>query len=131
MLAIDTSRAPITSANFLTYVDGHLYDGHDSIVATRADNYRVALPNRPLLEIIQAVSIRRRGRPEGLHYFLPSPSCPSLPAFPFLPFLPFLRYLPPAVVDFSSAVFAGFGGRGRFIDRLTPFQNGSTLRSTS
>jgi peptidyl-prolyl cis-trans isomerase A (cyclophilin A) len=54
ILAIDTSRAPITSTNFLTYVDGHLYDGGRFHRATRVDNYTVALPNRPLLECIQA-----------------------------------------------------------------------------
>src|SRR5688572_6380036 len=37
----------------------------------------------------------------------------------------------PEVVDFSSSLLTGLGGRGRFIDRLTPFQNVSTLRSTS
>ena len=35
------------------------------------------------------------------------------------------------VVFLSSSVFGGFGGRGRFIVRLTPFQNGSTFRSIS
>ena len=53
-LAIDTKNAPITSANFLTYVDGGLYDGGRVHRATRADNYKPNLPNRPLLEIIQA-----------------------------------------------------------------------------
>ena len=51
---------------------------------------------------------------------------------PILPILPFLPYLPSSVVGLLLvASFAGFGGRGRFIDRLTPFQNGSTLRSIS
>ena len=35
------------------------------------------------------------------------------------------------VVFLSSSVFGGFGGRGRFIVRLTPFQKGSTFRSIS
>jgi peptidyl-prolyl cis-trans isomerase A (cyclophilin A) len=53
-LAIDTKNAPITSANFLKYVDGGFYDGGRVHRATRADNYKPNLPNRPLLEIIQA-----------------------------------------------------------------------------
>jgi peptidyl-prolyl cis-trans isomerase A (cyclophilin A) len=53
-LAIDTKNAPITSANFLKYVDGGFYDGGRIHRATRADNYTPNLPNRPLLEIIQA-----------------------------------------------------------------------------
>jgi peptidyl-prolyl cis-trans isomerase A (cyclophilin A) len=53
-LAIDTKRAPLTSANFLTYVDGGFYNGGRFHRATRAENYTPAPPNRPLLEIIQA-----------------------------------------------------------------------------
>ncbi len=53
-LAIDTKNAPITAANFLKYVDGGFYDGGRVHRATRADNYKPNLPNRPLLEIIQA-----------------------------------------------------------------------------
>jgi peptidyl-prolyl cis-trans isomerase A (cyclophilin A) len=53
-LAIDTTRAPITAANFLKYVDGGFYDGGRFHRATREDNYKPNLPNRPLLEIIQA-----------------------------------------------------------------------------
>jgi peptidyl-prolyl cis-trans isomerase A (cyclophilin A) len=53
-LAIDTARAPITAATFLKYVDGKFYDGGRFHRATRADNYQPNLPNRPLLEIIQA-----------------------------------------------------------------------------
>lgn len=52
-IAVDTTRAPITSTNFLKYVDGRLYDGGRFHRATRADNYTPAPPNRPLLEIIQ------------------------------------------------------------------------------
>ena len=52
-VAVDTKRAPITSANFLKYVDAGLYDGGRFHRATRADNYTPAPPNRPLLEIIQ------------------------------------------------------------------------------
>jgi peptidyl-prolyl cis-trans isomerase A (cyclophilin A) len=53
-LAIDTARAPITAANFLKYVDGGFYDGGRVHRATRPDNYKPNLPNRPPLEIIQA-----------------------------------------------------------------------------
>ena len=52
-LAVDTTRAPVTAANFLKYVDAGLYDGGRFHRATRADNYTPSLPNRPLLEIIQ------------------------------------------------------------------------------
>ena len=53
-LAIDVARAPITANNFLKYVDGSFYDGGRVHRATRAENYKPNLPNRPLLEIIQA-----------------------------------------------------------------------------
>ena len=53
-LAIDTKNAPITATNFLKYVDGGFYDGGRVHRATRADNYKPNLPNRPPLEIIQA-----------------------------------------------------------------------------
>jgi hypothetical protein len=50
---------------------------------------------------------------------------------PYLPDPPGPPGLPDSVVGFSSAAFGGFGGRGRFIDSVTPFQNGVTVRSTS
>jgi peptidyl-prolyl cis-trans isomerase A (cyclophilin A) len=53
-LAVDIVRAPVTANNFLKYVDGGFYDGGRVHRATRADNYKPNLPNRPLLEIIQA-----------------------------------------------------------------------------
>ena len=53
-LAIDVDHAPVTAGNFLKYVDGGFYDGGQFHRATRADNYKPNLPNRPLLEIIQA-----------------------------------------------------------------------------
>jgi peptidyl-prolyl cis-trans isomerase A (cyclophilin A) len=53
-LAIDVRRAPVTAGNFLKYVNGGFYDGGRFHRATRADNYTPNLPNRPLLEIIQA-----------------------------------------------------------------------------
>jgi peptidyl-prolyl cis-trans isomerase A (cyclophilin A) len=52
-LAIDTVNAPVTSANFLKYVDGGFYEGGRFHRATRSGNYTPAPPNRPLLEIIQ------------------------------------------------------------------------------
>ncbi len=63
-LAIDTRRAPITSANFLKYVDGGFYNGGRFHRATRADNYTPVLPNRPKMEIIQA-GINPERRKEG------------------------------------------------------------------
>ena len=61
-LAIDTKRAPVTAENFLKYVDGRFYDGGRFHRATRADNYKPNLPNRPLLEIIQgSINPARRG----------------------------------------------------------------------
>jgi peptidyl-prolyl cis-trans isomerase A (cyclophilin A) len=53
VLAIDTVHAPVTSANFLKYVDGHFYDGGRFHRATRPDNYTPAPPNRPPMELIQ------------------------------------------------------------------------------
>jgi peptidyl-prolyl cis-trans isomerase A (cyclophilin A) len=53
-LAIDTTRAPVTSANFLKYVDGGFYDGGRFHRATRPDNYTPVPPNRPMMEVIQA-----------------------------------------------------------------------------
>src|SRR5688500_5371435 len=52
-LAVDTARAPITSGNFLKYIDDGLYDGGHFHRATLAENYTPNLPNRPVLEIIQ------------------------------------------------------------------------------
>ena len=52
-LAIDTTRAPVTSANFLKYVDAGLYSGGRFHRATRPDNYTPTPPNRPAMELIQ------------------------------------------------------------------------------
>jgi peptidyl-prolyl cis-trans isomerase A (cyclophilin A) len=52
-ILVDTKRAPITSANFLKYVDAGLYDGGRFNRATRPDNYNTAPPNRPMMELIQ------------------------------------------------------------------------------
>ena len=50
---VDLKRAPVTSANFLKYVDAGLYDGGRFHRATRPDNYKPAPPNRPAMELIQ------------------------------------------------------------------------------
>ncbi|HWK11792.1 MAG TPA: peptidylprolyl isomerase, partial [Vicinamibacterales bacterium] len=63
-LAVDTTHAPITAANFLKYVDAHLYDGGRFHRATRPDNYTPAPPNRPPMEIIQG-GINPERRSEG------------------------------------------------------------------
>jgi peptidyl-prolyl cis-trans isomerase A (cyclophilin A) len=52
-ILVDTTRAPITAANFLKYVDAGLYDGGRFNRATRPDNYNTAPPNRPMMELIQ------------------------------------------------------------------------------
>jgi peptidyl-prolyl cis-trans isomerase A (cyclophilin A) len=52
-LEIDTKRAPVTSANFLKYVDAGLYNGGRFHRATRPDNYTPTPPNRPAMELIQ------------------------------------------------------------------------------
>lgn len=46
--------SPRTTANFLKYVDGGFYDHGRFHRATRSDNYVISLPNRPLLEVVQA-----------------------------------------------------------------------------
>lgn len=62
-LAIDLAHAPITSANFLKYVDAGLYDGGGFHRITRPDNYTPAPPNRPAMEIIQAqINQSKRGQ---------------------------------------------------------------------
>jgi peptidyl-prolyl cis-trans isomerase A (cyclophilin A) len=53
-MILDPEAAPVTVANFLKYVDGGFYDHGRFHRATRADNYVINLPNRPLLECIQA-----------------------------------------------------------------------------
>jgi peptidyl-prolyl cis-trans isomerase A (cyclophilin A) len=52
-IKVDTEHAPITSANFLKYVDAHLYDGGRFYRVTRPDNYSPVLPDRPMMNIIQ------------------------------------------------------------------------------
>jgi peptidyl-prolyl cis-trans isomerase A (cyclophilin A) len=63
-IAVDTKRAPITSANFLKYVDGKFYDGGRFHRATRADN-DVAVGDKPAIQVIQA-GIDPARRREGL-----------------------------------------------------------------
>jgi peptidyl-prolyl cis-trans isomerase A (cyclophilin A) len=63
-LAVDAVHAPVTSANFLKYVDGHFYDGGQFHRATRLDNYTPLLPNRPMMQLIQA-SINAARRQEA------------------------------------------------------------------
>lgn len=63
-IAVDTQRAPITSANFLKYVDAKLYDSGRFHRATRPDNYTPAPPNRPMMNIIQG-GINPAKRTEG------------------------------------------------------------------
>src|SRR5215471_15213790 len=53
-IALDTTHAPVTAANFLKYVDGGFYDGGRFHRATRPDNYVPQLPERPPMQIIQA-----------------------------------------------------------------------------
>jgi peptidyl-prolyl cis-trans isomerase A (cyclophilin A) len=61
-IELDTVRAPVTTTNFLKYVDGGFYTNGRVHRATREDNYTVALPNRPMMEIIQGgIDPARRG----------------------------------------------------------------------
>ena len=46
-IAVDTTHAPVTAANFLKHVDGKFYDGGRFHRATRPDNYTPSLPDRP------------------------------------------------------------------------------------
>lgn len=62
-IAVDTKRAPITSANFLKYVDAGLYDGGRFNRATRPDNYNTMPPDRPMMELIQGgLSPEKKGQ---------------------------------------------------------------------
>jgi peptidyl-prolyl cis-trans isomerase A (cyclophilin A) len=64
LIGVDVAHAPVTSANFLKYVDAGFYTNGRFHRATRADNYTVNPPNRPLLECIQA-GINPDRRPQG------------------------------------------------------------------
>jgi len=63
-IAVDVQHAPGTATNFLKYVDARLYNNGRFHRATRSENYVVNLPNRPLLECIQA-GINPDRRTEG------------------------------------------------------------------
>src|SRR5215470_15465599 len=63
-IELDTVRAPVTTTNFLKYVDGGFYTNGRFHRATRQDNYTVSLPNRPMMEIIQG-GIDPERRSEG------------------------------------------------------------------
>ena len=61
-IELDTAHAPVTTANFLKYVDGGFYTNGRFHRATGEGNYTVALPNRPMMEIIQGgINLARRG----------------------------------------------------------------------
>lgn len=52
-IAVDVGHAPITSNNFLRYVDAKKYDGATFYRLTRPDTYVPTPPNRPMMNIIQ------------------------------------------------------------------------------
>ena len=64
VIAVDPVHAPVTSANFLKYVDGGFYTNGQFHRATRPDNYTPVLPNRPAMAIIQG-GINPAKRSEG------------------------------------------------------------------
>jgi hypothetical protein len=53
VLALDAAHAPITTANFLKYVDAGLFNGGRFHRATRPDNYTPSPPDRPAMQLIQ------------------------------------------------------------------------------
>jgi Xaa-Pro aminopeptidase len=53
-VALDAERAPITTANFLKYVDEGFYNGGRFHRTTRPETYQPVLPNRPPMRVIQA-----------------------------------------------------------------------------
>ena len=63
-IELDAIHAPVTTANFLKYVDGGFYTGGRFHRATREDNYTAAPPNRPMMEIIQGC-INPDRKPQG------------------------------------------------------------------
>ena len=61
--AASAVTSPITSANFLKYVDAGLYDGGRFNRATRPDNYNTMPPDRPMMELIQGgLSPEKKGQ---------------------------------------------------------------------
>ncbi|TAK14997.1 MAG: M24 family metallopeptidase [Acidobacteria bacterium] len=61
-IALDAERAPISTANFLKYVDGGFYEGGRFHRTTRPETYNPVLPNRPPMRVIQA-GIKPGARP--------------------------------------------------------------------
>ncbi len=53
VVALDTAHAPVTTANFLRYVDAGLYEGGRFYRVTRPDTYTPSPPDRPAMAIIQ------------------------------------------------------------------------------
>jgi peptidyl-prolyl cis-trans isomerase A (cyclophilin A) len=64
MISLDPIRAPVTTANFLKYVNSGFYTNGRFHRVTREDNYAVSLPNRPMMEIIQG-GINPERRPQA------------------------------------------------------------------
>lgn len=52
-LVVDTVHAPVTTANFLKYVDAGFYDGGRFYRVTRPGNYTPSPPNRPMMNLIE------------------------------------------------------------------------------
>jgi cyclophilin family peptidyl-prolyl cis-trans isomerase/methionine aminopeptidase len=61
-VALDAEHAPISTANFLKYVDQGFYDEGRFHRTTRPETYHPVLPNRPPMRVIQA-GIRADARP--------------------------------------------------------------------
>ncbi|MEY4637415.1 MAG: hypothetical protein RJA55_3213 [Acidobacteriota bacterium] len=61
-VALDPVRAPMTTANFLRYVDAGMYDGGRFHRAVRRDNQA---RQDVLIEVIQGGAIRRAPRPRA------------------------------------------------------------------
>ena len=53
-MALDAEHAPVSTANFLKYVDEGFYEGGRFHRATRPETYNPVLPNRPPMRVIQA-----------------------------------------------------------------------------
>ena len=61
-MALDAEHAPISTANFLKYVDQGFYAGGRFHRTTRPETYNPVLPNRPPMRVIQA-GIKPDARP--------------------------------------------------------------------
>ncbi len=53
-MALDAEHAPVSTANFLKYVDQGFYTGGRFHRTTRPETYNPVLPNRPPMRVIQA-----------------------------------------------------------------------------